>query len=76
MDEARAIFGNDFNFDIDMNEFNDAADEEIDDDDEIDAEEDEDEEEIEPEYDDEGNLIENVDKIIVFSFLLKITFDC
>ncbi len=58
MDEARAIFGEAFNFDeIDYNELN----EEIDDEDE-DEIEDEEEEEVEPEYDDDGNIIEDVKK--------------
>ena len=61
IDEARAIFGDDFNFDgIDFNEFND---EQEDDEDEDDADEDEDMEEetdVEPKYDEDGNLIEDV----------------
>jgi hypothetical protein len=58
MDEARAIFGEAFNFDeIDYNELNEEMDDE--DEDEI---EDEEEEEVEPEYDDDGNIIEDVKK--------------
>lgn len=62
IDEARAIFGDDFNFDgIDFNEFND---EQEDDEDEDDVDEDEDMEEeetdVEPKYDEDGNVIEDV----------------
>ncbi len=59
IDEARAIFGEDFNFDgIDFNELNDEIDEDdLEDDDEIEEEEIED---IEPKYDEDGNLIEDV----------------
>ena len=60
IDEARAIFGEDFNFDgIDFNELNDEIDEDDleDDDDEM---EDEDLEEVEPKYDEDGNVIEDV----------------
>ena len=63
MDEARAIFGEDFNFDgIDFNELNEEMDDgDLEDEDEIENEEDEEEEEaMEPEYDEEGNLIEEV----------------
>ncbi len=63
MDEARAIFGEDFNYDgIDFNELNEEMDDgDLEDEDEIEEdeeEEEEEEEEIEPEYDEEGNLIE------------------
>lgn len=62
MDEARAIFGEDFNFDdIETNEEMNDGDE--DEDDEIDDEiEDEMEDNVEPEYDEEGRLIEDVNK--------------
>jgi len=60
MDEARAIFGEDFNFDgVDFNELNQEMDDgDLEDEDEI--EEEEEEEEVEPEYDEDGNLIETV----------------
>ncbi len=68
MDEARAIFGEDFNFDgIDFNELNDEMDEgDLEDDDEIEEDEDEEleDEVVEPKYDEDGNLIEVVRKKI------------
>jgi hypothetical protein len=62
IDEARAIFGEDFNFDgIDFNELNDEIDEDdLEDDDEIEADEEEEIEGVEPKYDEDGNLIEDV----------------
>ena len=63
MDDARAIFGEEFNFDgIDFNELNeDMDDEDLEDEDEIEQEEDDEEEvQVEPEYDDDGKLIEHV----------------
>jgi hypothetical protein len=66
MEEARAIFGDDFNFDgIDFNELNAEMDDgDLEDEDEIEEEEleeeVEEEEEIEPQYDEEGNPIEDV----------------
>lgn len=62
MDEARAIFGEDINFDgIDFNELNEEmADGDVEEEDEIEEDEEEEEEEIEPEYDEDGNLIEIV----------------
>jgi hypothetical protein len=61
IDEARAIFGEEFNFDgIDFNELND--DMEDGDVDEDDDEEDEDMD-AQSEYDEEGNLIANVRNI-------------
>ena len=60
IDEARAIFGEDFNFDgIDYNELNEV---EEDEDDEIDEEEDEEIEDVEPKYDEDGNLVEDVNE--------------
>jgi hypothetical protein len=81
MDEARAIFGEDFNYDgIDFNELNEEMDDgDLEDEDEIEEdEEEEEEEEIEPEYDEEGNLIEvikinkkiqkkNISDFVIFS---------
>jgi hypothetical protein len=64
MEEARAIFGEDFNFDgIDFNELNEEMDDgDLEDEDEIeeDEEEEEEAEAMEPEYDEDGNLIEEV----------------
>jgi hypothetical protein len=64
IEEARAIFGDDFNFDgIDFNQLNDDMDGddlEDDDDDDDELEEDVADEEIEPKYDEDGNLIEEV----------------
>jgi len=64
MDEARAIFGEDFNYDgIDFNELNEEMDDgDLEDEDEIeeDEEEEEEAEAMEPEYDEDGNLIEDV----------------
>jgi hypothetical protein len=66
MEEARAIFGEDFNFDgIDFNELNKEMDDgDLEDEDEIeeDEEEEEEAEAMEPEYDEDGNLIEEVKK--------------
>lgn len=61
MDEARAIFGDDFNFDgIDFNEINEEL-EDDEDEDEIDEEDDDEEmEDVEPKYDEDGNIIEDV----------------
>ena len=67
MEEARAIFGEDFNFDgIDFNELNEEMDDgDLEDEDEIEEEEEEleaeaEEEGMEPQYDEEGNPIEHV----------------
>jgi hypothetical protein len=64
IEEARAIFGDDFNFDgSDFNQLNDDMDGddlEDDDDDDDELEEDVADEEIEPKYDEDGNLIEEV----------------
>lgn len=62
IDEARAIFGDDFNFDgIDFSEFNDEQDGDEDEDEDADEEEEMDEgEDVEPKYDEDGNIIDDV----------------